>query len=90
MRTRRSGILFVLAVGLLWAGAVRWGVGWGASEEVVLGPHDGHDLPAMDLQRLAVGDVAPDFTLGAFAGGTVTLSDFRDQNVVLVFYRGHW
>lgn len=56
-----------------------------------LGPADGHDLPAMDLDRLQVGEPAPDFTLAAFEGDPVTLSDFRGEtNVILVFYRGHW
>lgn len=60
-------------------------------EEVVLGPADGHDLPGVDLERVQVGDVAPDFTLASLAGPPVTLSDFRgEKNVVLVFYRGHW
>jgi len=64
-----------------------------AQEEarVQLGPVDGHDLPPTDLDRVQVGDAAPDFTLTSLAGPSVTLSDFRgDKNVVLVFYRGHW
>jgi hypothetical protein len=56
-----------------------------------LGPVDGHDLPPTDLERVAVGSEAPDFTLRAFPEGAVTLSDYRGQrDVVLVFYRGHW
>jgi peroxiredoxin Q/BCP len=35
---------------------------------------------------LEIGDVAPDFTLTADDGSTVTLSDFRGQKVVLYFY----
>jgi hypothetical protein len=55
------------------------------------GPHDGRDLAPADLTRVGVGDVAPDFTLPAYRGGTVTLSQYRgDRDVVLVFYRGHW
>lgn len=58
---------------------------------VRLGPADGLDLPAIDLDRIQVGDVAPDFTLPAFGGDTVTLSDYRGARiVVLQFYRGHW
>ena len=58
---------------------------------VTLGPLDGHDLAATDLERVAVGAEAPDFVLEAFSGDTVQLSDYRQtSNVVLVFYRGHW
>ena len=39
---------------------------------------------------LAVGGVAPDFTLRDQNGKTVTLSAARGANVVLVFYRGYW
>jgi peroxiredoxin len=56
-----------------------------------LGPHDGRDLTAEDLERVQVGGSAPDFTLESYAGEVVTLSDYRGRaNVVLVFYRGHW
>ena len=56
-----------------------------------LGPHDGLDLPGVDTGRVAVGDIAPDFSLMTYAGTVTTLSDFRgEKNVVLVFFRGHW
>ena len=56
-----------------------------------LGPKDGAGMPALDTGRVAPGTVAPDFTLEAKDGGTVTLSQFRsNKNVILVFYRGHW
>lgn len=62
-----------------------------AVEEVVLGPADGMELPATDLERVVAGDMAPDFTAMSLAGEPVTLSQFRGQkNVVLMFYRGHW
>ena len=62
-----------------------------AVEEITFGPVDGHDLPGTDLERVAAGDPAPDFTALALAGHPVTLSDFRgEKNVVLFFYRGHW
>lgn len=48
-------------------------------------------LKATDLERVAVGTEAPDFTLESSDGRTVTLSSFRNRkNVVLVFYRGYW
>ncbi len=56
-----------------------------------LGPTNGHDLPAIEIDRVGVGAEAPDFLLRALSGDVVALSDFRGrQNVVLVFYRGHW
>lgn len=59
--------------------------------EITLGPADGHDLTATDLERVTAGDLAPDFTATSLAGDTITLSRYRgEKNVVLVFYRGHW
>lgn len=56
-----------------------------------LGPKDGPDLAPTDLNRIKVGQPAPDFTLEAADGKPTTLSDFRGKkNVVLVFYRGYW
>ena len=55
------------------------------------GPVDGHDLPPTDIERVALGDEAPLFTLDSFDRGPVDLAGFRgEKNVVLVFYRGHW
>jgi cytochrome oxidase Cu insertion factor (SCO1/SenC/PrrC family) len=56
-----------------------------------LGPKDGTDLSATDLQRIKVGQPAPDFTLEDMDGKSITLSDLRGKKtVVLVFYRGYW
>jgi len=56
-----------------------------------LGPHDGLELPPVEPERVAAGDVAPDFTLRAHEGTTITLSDYRrSRDILLVFYRGHW
>ena len=38
----------------------------------------------------AIGDVAPDFELPGTGGRSYTLSEYRGQPVVLVFYRGYW
>lgn len=63
----------------------------GQSDDLRLGPTDGLELPAADLDRVAVGDEAPDFRLESLRNGALALSDFRGQkDVVLVFYRGHW
>ncbi len=61
------------------------------AQSVQLGPADSVKLPPTDTSRVAVGSEAPDFTLESLGGPPVTLSRFRGkQNVVLVFYRGHW
>jgi peroxiredoxin len=36
--------------------------------------------------KIQVGQLAPDFTLPTHLGKTVTLSDLRGKNVVLVFF----
>jgi cytochrome oxidase Cu insertion factor (SCO1/SenC/PrrC family) len=44
-----------------------------------------------DLDRVKVGQPAPDFTLEDSDGKNISLADYRGKkNVVLVFYRGHW
>ena len=56
-----------------------------------LGPKDGAKLTPTELERVKVGDKAPDFTLQNMDGKRVSLSDFAGKkNVLLVFYRGHW
>jgi len=56
-----------------------------------LGPKDGADLGPTDLNRIKVGQPAPDFSLEDAGGKTIALSEFRDKKtVVLVFYRGYW
>jgi len=86
--------LFVMAVGCQ-GGEVREGNAasdpGGDLGVPVLGPADGLELPGEDLDRVKVGDLAPDFTLETFRGGTLTLSEFRGKkDVILVFYRGSW
>ena len=56
-----------------------------------LGPKDGANLAPTDLDRIKVGQPAPDFTLENMDGKQVSLSEFRaKKSVVLVFYRGQW
>lgn len=56
-----------------------------------LGPKDGAELPATDLDRVRVGTIAPDFALESSDGTTISLSDSQGRHhVVLVFYRGRW
>jgi len=83
-------ILLLVAIGAAGCTAdIRAGAEQGADTR--LGPVDGRDLPGTDLERVRVGDLAPDFALASLDGPTVTLSDFRDnRNVILVFYRGYW
>ena len=100
--SRRSAMTIVLAVLLLGGtylafgrrGAVpspSEGAPETAGQAADLGPADGRDLPGQDTGRVAVGGIAPDFSLLAYSGDILTLSDFRGQkNVILAFYRGHW
>ena len=100
--SRRTGMVVVLAVLLLGGyyllagrqGAAPTSPGSApddAGQTADLGPADGRDLPGQDTGRVAVGDAAPDFSLLAYSGDVITLSDFRgQQNVILAFYRGHW
>ena len=56
-----------------------------------LGPKDGPDLAPTDLNRIKVGQPAPDFSLEDVNAKVMTLSDFRGKkSVILVFYRGYW
>ena len=58
---------------------------------VALGPVDGRDLSPVDTGRVAIADVAPDFSLESYDDGVITLSSYRGQrDVILVFYRGWW
>ncbi len=59
--------------------------------QVALGPVDGHELPPADLERVLAGSPAPDFTALSSTGEPITLSDYRgEKDVILFFYRGHW
>lgn len=56
-----------------------------------LGPKERVNGPATELERIKVGQMAPDFALENVEGKAVALSDFRGKkSVVLVFYRGYW
>lgn len=49
------------------------------------------DAARTDLNRVLVGSTAPDFALEDINSKVVKLADFRGkQNVILVFYRGHF
>jgi hypothetical protein len=62
-----------------------------STPQVALGPLDGRDLAPADTGRVAVGDVAPEFSLQSYDDGIVTLSEYRGRkDVILVFYRGWW
>ena len=55
------------------------------------GPKERATQPATDIERVKVGQPAPDFTLEDSDGKAITLSDYRGKkSVVLVFYRGYW
>ena len=48
-----------------------------------LGPKDGANLKPADLERVKVGDLAPDFTLENMDGKRITLSDFQGKKNVV-------
>ncbi len=88
---RRTAIGGTLGLGVAAALMLGTWLSLRSPEPRPLGPHDGRDLSGLDTGRVAVGDVAPDFSLVSYAGPVTTLSDFRgEKNVVLQFYRGHW
>ena len=87
LRLARGAVAALLVVAPVAPKALSAQVG----ERPALGPKDGAGLAPLDTGRVIAGVIAPDFTLEAKDGGTVTLSQFRGKkNVVLVFYRGHW
>jgi len=57
-----------------------------------LGPKDGAtELAPSELNRVKVGQPAPDFSLEGTDGKPIVLSEYRGKkSVVLVFYRGYW
>ena len=56
-----------------------------------LGPKDPVGGSATELDRIKIGQAAPDFALENVEGKPINLSDFRGKKaVVLVFYRGYW
>ena len=61
------------------------------AQQPKLGSLDGEDLPATAIDRVKVGDIAPDFRLADEQGKVYQLSQYRGKkNVVLVIYRGYW
>lgn len=74
-----------------WLPALLLGAAPMYAQRPALGPADGVNLVPTDTGRVAAGMSAPDFTLEAFTGPAVTLSQFRGtKTVLLAFYRGHW
>ena len=58
---------------------------------ILIGLSATQQIYAQRTAPIAVGEVAPDFTLEDQSGRKVTLSDARGKSpVVLVFYRGYW
>ncbi|MBU8922877.1 MAG: peroxiredoxin family protein [Bacteroidales bacterium] len=46
-------------------------------------------VEASEKQWVSVGDAMPDFTLKSYQGETVSLSDYKGRNVMLMFPRGY-
>lgn len=51
-----------------------------------------HTMPFIGIGKkpLEVGEKAPDFSLQASSGKTVSLKDFKGKKVLLFFFRGTW
>lgn len=64
----RLGVVLVAGTLGLAGGTRQEDMAAEAPNEVVLGPTDGHELEAADLDRVQVGQVAPDFYLAAIGG----------------------
>lgn len=64
----------------------------GPVSKIYSGIYDPGELPPIDSElKVAVGEMAPDFTLEAISGKTVQLSSFRGKsNVVLSFIPSAW
>ena len=61
------------------------------AQQPQLGPLDGIGLSPTDIDRVQVGQVAPDFRLIDEQGTIHQLSQYRGKkNIVLVVYRGYW
>ena len=61
------------------------------AQQPQLGPLDGEGLPPTDIDRVQVGQLAPDFRLVDVKGSIHQLSQYRGKkNIVLVVYRGYW
>ena len=83
MPLNRSAVVLSITI-MLWCASF-------AAAQTKLGPKDSTSSPAADLNRIKVGDEAPDFTLEEAPGKPITLSSYRGKKtVVLVFYRGYW
>ncbi|WP_319581838.1 peroxiredoxin [uncultured Pseudodesulfovibrio sp.] len=84
---KRKQLFILLSCGLL---------AWALLAQVALADHvdtfdPGRLKPTDSTLKVKVGDMAPDFTLPAISGGTVTLSDYRGKkNVVLSFVPAAW
>ncbi len=86
----KSGVWILILIAVFWSG---FGSNiWGASEvlpENIYNP--GKLKPVDSTLKVKIGEPAPDFSLPAVSGETVTLSDYRGKrNVVLSFVPAAW
>ncbi len=79
---RKSILLFILTLGFL-IGCSNDPV----PEEAITSEKGYTDISGITLK---VGSAAPDFSLQSLNGEQVTLSKLRGDNILMVFYRGHW
>jgi hypothetical protein len=81
----RAGVLFILFT-------VLWALLASADDSAKKEAYEGGKLKAIDSElKVKVGEVAPDFTLKSITGKSVTLSEFREKNnVVISFIPAAW
>lgn len=83
---KKVGWLLILIAAVLLAVAVV-----AEAQQPQLAPLDGVGLQPTEIDRVQVGQVAPDFRLVDEHGTIHQLSQYRGKkNIVLVIYRGYW
>ena len=70
-----------------WGLVALFGIAFASIQPAHAAPGEEIKLPPL---RVQVGEKAPDFALPAAGGTTIHLTDFREHNVLIDFYRGYW
>lgn len=81
-----------VGIGVLCVLVVFWAMVASAADTAKKESYENEKLKSIDSElKVKVGELAPDFTLKSITGKTVTLSDFREKNnVVISFIPAAW